>query len=214
MLNFPDALPEEAFIFFQKLQAGNDELSVKQAFLNEVLHRHLKSQYQEHSKGVYRNDAFTERIQEKDPREEQLRSEVMSEFNDLESMRGETEAEVKSYINIKAKAEKLLGFKLTPQKLREAQTPELARARSSSFNYLEGNLRLKHQAQGGLEQIAEELKSDRVSKKKSGVLLAVQKSEALPDRANVNEEVKISEEDDSQVSGDDSYEESESAEDS
>jgi len=73
---------------------------------------------------------------------------------------------------------------------------------------------LKHQAQGGLEQIAEELKSDRVSKTKSGVLLAVQKSEALPDRANVNEEVKISEEDDSQVSGDDSYEESESAEDS
>ena len=179
-----------------------------------MLHRHLKSQYQEHSKGVYRNDAFTERIQDKDPREEQLRSEVMSEFNDLESMRGETEAEVKSYINIKAKAERLLGFKLTPQKLREAQTPELARARSSSFNYLESNLRLKHQPPGGLEQIAEELKSDRPSKKKSGVFIAVQKSQTLPDRANANEEVKISEEDDSQVSGDDSYEESESPEES
>ena len=126
-MNYPEAIPEEVFVYFGN-QVGCME-DLKKATQREIhLNLHFMRHYhqiieQREDKEVYLANGFTQRNQKCDEVEEKLRQELISDFNEFESINKEVESimgnSTSNIAGLKDKTQAVLRSKLTPDKRRD-----------------------------------------------------------------------------------------------
>ena len=127
-MNFPEALPEEVFIYFGNQVGKRDykTMEEREILLNLHFFKHYHSILeQREEKDVYFANGFTQRNQRGDDQEEKLRHEIISDFNEFEQIQHEASCIIGSdqdnksneaIAKLKAKTEKVLRTNISPNK--------------------------------------------------------------------------------------------------
>ena len=126
--NYPDAIPEECFIYFSKKTQGTP-LTEQELMLNmHFLNKHISVLEQREEKEVFMANGFTQRNQRGDNQEEKLKSEILSDYNEFNYINQEAEAiigktlstkQTMKITNMQTMAESALQMKLTPLETKE-----------------------------------------------------------------------------------------------
>ena len=100
-INYPDAIPEECFVFFGN-QSKQDGLTEKEMLLNmHFMNKHCQVLEQRVEKEVFMANGFTQRNQRGDDQEERLKTEILSDYNEFESINREAEIIMGGSLSVK-----------------------------------------------------------------------------------------------------------------
>lgn len=125
LLNYPHAIPEEVFVYFSAEHSNPNQMTKKEMLLNmHFLNKHFQVLEQREEKEVFLANGFTQRNQRGDEQEERLRTDIISDFNEFESINREFDSilgdpqnaiiQSTEFKNLKQQTESVLRQKLTP----------------------------------------------------------------------------------------------------